>query len=1214
MRNRLIIITLLFWISAYSYGSVEVFVKIKSNSAQRFDEFDGSPPLHFKNKELKRLADEFEIEGVLRPFAALKDKELNNVYVIRYARAIDVKQFITSVSQLAYIEYAEPVPQYNASIAPNDPGLAGQWHLQKIHAADAWNIATGTGPVVIAVVDDGVCRTHRDLREVIWQNPADTLNGVDDDANGYTDDINGYDVADGDNNPSPLASGNTISTHGTHVAGIAAASSNNGFGIASAANGAAGFNKARIMCVKVQKDIHAGQPVLDNPYAGVAYAIAAGANIINMSWGGSGYSITYQSLFNYAHNQGIVLVAAAGNSNSAQAMYPASYQYVISVASTDFNDVKSVFSNFGTSIDICAPGNYINSCTAYNDSSFATLSGTSMACPLVASVCALIKLKNPLYTPTEVENCLKQGSDDISLLNPGFGGHLGAGRVNAFGALRCTPCTVKADFETAAGGFTFFVNSAAQFNALDTSGNTFKWQIEGNLYNGASISHTFALTGYYTVELIASSLADSVCSDTVFRTVTVIDSFPNICYPLEAGVWHFGKNAGIDFRTNPPSALANSPLSAFAGTTTVSDKCGNVLFFTDGVRVFDRSGNIMPNGANLNGDTLSYQVLAVPKPGSPGVYGLFTTKRVNQQAEPQQMQLFYSELDLNLAGNGTNAMPLGDVVVKGTTPLDDNVSQKMSVIRHANGIDFWFVIHDFGNNNFNAYLYDYNGLAATPVISSVGTPVEIFGSASSSYAYQNVKTYMKPSPDGSKLAMTHHRIGNFPIQPTDPAFELFDFDNSSGVVSNSRPLYNVGPNPSLVPYSSWNSRNGGNLEFSPDGHYLYGIVQLSGNGSFIAQFDITGANSTQINNSVVVLDSLPLDTAMNIYRFYNMQAGPDGKIYLAGIKMINANVPTIENTYLGVINNPDFSAVNNQCNYIRHQFYLGPNAYARTGMPTFAQYQLRNETLSMFANDTCARVPVAFNLQHPAYCDILRVSYTWNFGDSASGASNTSALQNPVHQFTTAGTYMVKATITTPCHTDSIVRAIVVNACQTCPGAPVTSISSTGPANKYCENWSTYFKGQVNSARYYKWVVDGADKALVDSGAVGNHSFFFPDSLANGNHTLCLVSYSDSAEYCVDSFCMAATIFCGPVTGLDEGTKKPVLIRQTGNSFMLEGLKATDEWHLSVVNLLGQQIPVNSLYTTSSAVGFSLNNVAAGVYLLVLQKTNMSFVQKVIVY
>jgi subtilisin family serine protease len=245
--------------------------------------------------------------------------------------------------------------------------------------------------------------THEDLAPNIWVNPNEIANnGIDDDNNGYIDDINGYDVADNDNNPNPPTNASSsVFSHGTHCAGIASARSDNGIGIASP-----GF-VSKIMAVKTKFNSSTGA-TLERAYQGLEYAIAANPTIISMSWGGYSYSQTYQELIDVAISKGIILVAAAGNADVDFPMYPAGYNGVISVGATDQNDMKASFSNYGTSIDIMAPGVSIWSSFATTNSSYGYYSGTSMACPIVAGICALLKSKKPSGTPSQIEQCLER--------------------------------------------------------------------------------------------------------------------------------------------------------------------------------------------------------------------------------------------------------------------------------------------------------------------------------------------------------------------------------------------------------------------------------------------------------------------------------------------------------------------------------------------------------------------------------------------------------------------------------------------------------------------------------------------------------------------------------------------------------------------------------------------------------------------------------------
>ncbi len=317
------------------------------------------------------------------------------------------------------------------SFVPNDPGYSQQWHLPKINAPAAWDISTGDGSAIIAIVDTGIAGWHPDLRGQVWYNPLEIPgNGVDDDGNGYVDDNWGWDFVNNDNNPEG------DHWHGTHVAGIVGAEANNGLGIT-------GLDpRARLMAVKVLDSQNLGN--YTTWAQGVYYAAQNGARVINMSLGGSidGH-LALRTAVDYAYGKGIVLVVCMMNTNSNVPYYPAAYPNTIAVGATDRNDYRaSPFSwgggsNWGAWIDVVAPGNLIYS-TGLNSTYFAE-SGTSMATPQVSALAALILSLLPNAGPEDVRQILRQTADDgvgrPGEDTPGWDVYMGAGRINAARAL-----------------------------------------------------------------------------------------------------------------------------------------------------------------------------------------------------------------------------------------------------------------------------------------------------------------------------------------------------------------------------------------------------------------------------------------------------------------------------------------------------------------------------------------------------------------------------------------------------------------------------------------------------------------------------------------------------------------------------------------------------------------------------------------------------------
>jgi len=326
----------------------------------------------------------------------------------------------------AGIEWAEPNYTVALDLIPNDPDyLARQSaYLQRLEMPSAWDYTTGSPEVIIAVLDTGVDLTHEDLQAGIWTNPGEIPdNGIDDDGNGFVDDVHGWNFAQNNNNPSDDF------WHGTHVAGIAAARTNNGKGIAGTAGG------ATIMPVKVFPPPPNVIGTYEDLIRGIIYATDNGARVINMSLGATSYSRGEEAAVDYASSHGVVVVAAAGNSWHENYHYPAAHAHAIAVAATDARDQIAGFSTWGDFVDIAAPGVSIWSTVPGN--TYGMGSGTSMATPHVAGLAALILSLNPGLSPAEVRALIENNADDLGA--PGWDPHYGYGRINARRALASTP-------------------------------------------------------------------------------------------------------------------------------------------------------------------------------------------------------------------------------------------------------------------------------------------------------------------------------------------------------------------------------------------------------------------------------------------------------------------------------------------------------------------------------------------------------------------------------------------------------------------------------------------------------------------------------------------------------------------------------------------------------------------------------------------------------
>ena len=294
---------------------------------------------------------------------------------------------------------------------PNDPSFGSLWGLSNngsqggllnadINIEPAWALGTATS-IVTAVIDTGVDYTHPDLASNIWTNTDEVAgNGIDDDGNGFVDDVRGWDFVNNDSDPMD------DNGHGTHVAGPIGAVGNNGVGVTGVAW------TASIMPLKFLDQSGSGS--LSDAIKAIQYARVNGAKIINASWGGGGFSSALQSAISQFITSGGLFVAAAGNettNNYVTPSYPANYQGVISVGASTRTDTRASFSNYGTSVDVFAPGQSILSTLPGNR--YGSLSGTSMATPQVAGALALLWGQNPTLSATTISQALINSTDNV---------------------------------------------------------------------------------------------------------------------------------------------------------------------------------------------------------------------------------------------------------------------------------------------------------------------------------------------------------------------------------------------------------------------------------------------------------------------------------------------------------------------------------------------------------------------------------------------------------------------------------------------------------------------------------------------------------------------------------------------------------------------------------------------------------------------------------
>jgi serine protease len=408
-----------------NYTDGKIYVRLKSGTAPSFAKNRNWNNLPIdKFGMIQSLVSSYSINKISKPFYAAKgDEALLNTYLFSFSQFNRVDNLIAELKSNQSIELVEKVPLMKSFLTPNDYATTGgnaQWHLQKIGGPAAWDVFSTGSTIAVAVVDNAMQVNHPDLTANMYVNPGEIANnGIDDDNNGYIDDVTGYDVADDDNNASPP---DNSFDHGTHCSGLVSARANNGTGIASI-----GFS-VKIIPVKSTMDA-SGATAVDAGYAGIIYSVNAKARVISCSWGGGGSSVTEQAVINYAWNRNAIVVAAAGNDNSTTQSYPGAYANVYCVASTTTTDARSGFSNYGTWVDISAPGSNIRS--TLPGSTYGSMSGTSMATPIVAGLCGLVLSAKPYLTPTQVLSCISTTAATLTTSG------MGAGRIDAAAAMAC---------------------------------------------------------------------------------------------------------------------------------------------------------------------------------------------------------------------------------------------------------------------------------------------------------------------------------------------------------------------------------------------------------------------------------------------------------------------------------------------------------------------------------------------------------------------------------------------------------------------------------------------------------------------------------------------------------------------------------------------------------------------------------------------------------
>ena len=533
--------------------------------------------------------------------------------------------------------------------------------------------------------------------------------------------------------------------------------------------------------------------------------------------------------------------------------------------------------------------------------------------------------------------------------------------------------------------------------------------------------------------------------------------------------WIVGSGVRFNFMTTPVSIFtAASPTLSWGyleGNSTISDASGNLLFSTDGRHVINQNLTVMANGLNIypiNNTSSSQSALIVKQPQTQNLYYIFSL----HAAATTTNYLRYSIVDMSLASG------LGSVTVKGATlaPAFES-AEKLTGVKHCNGLDIWIVTRTKSTGQFFAYLLTASGLITAPVISQVAPDI-IFNQG-----------YMRISPNGNKIVYTgFNSLGK-------DALILHDFDNSTGMVNTN----------SLVLGGVNTTNQGYGVEFSPDASKLYFSCGANTNSySCVYQYNLCAGSEASIQASRVVLDS---NVSSN--PGYGLQLGPDGKIYHS--RDLSNNV--------SVINYPNLNGA--ACGYSPNLIPIGtPTAMLRSGFPNYIvsyfqqphpmfQYTLHCQTaqFSAYSNtltNSCSATNQ--NLQ----------SLSWDFGDPASGAANFSSLQNPTHLFSALGTYTVRAIYQYQCREDTLVQ--ILNVIHSTPSFTLSGKTSI------CKGESTILSANTSSLSYF-WFYP------LPGGTTNTSISVSPQSTT---------IYSVTGTYGSCSLSKSITVMVSPCTGIPE--------------------------------------------------------------------------------
>ena len=509
-----------FAISHQQYQSIiHKESKSKKQIINNLDDFD------FLNDIFRK----YGVKNISQPFNNATEEHILRILRLEFTEISDVELLISELSKIKDLYNVEKVPLYHSFTTPNDPlynqnfnaNCGVQWYLDIINASGAWDIAYGNSDGAVGIVDGAILETHPELSNVIvlaYDGETQTTGSSSPPANTYD------------------------WSHGTHCAGLIGAETNNNEGIASIGSGVSIYSAKsgrnsdeELVFVAEALNWQSTQPI----------------NVLSLSFGGPGSSTNEQDWYNYMYNtKDIVILAAAGNENTQEISYPAGYNNVIAVASSDSDDGRSSFSNYGTWVDIAAPGGFCDG----NISMFSTtastydwgtgdgqipydvMQGTSMACPLAAGLVGLMRSYAPTLSASEIRTCLYNTC-------VGVGSYVQQGRIDAAAAMQCLPSSSNFSANFNADNTNIFEGESVNFTDISNDGGTaitsWIWSFpngEPSTFSGQNPpSITYNTAGDYNVTLTVNNGT----SDTETKNAYIHVAPPSTSYCTSSGSTEF---------------------------------------------------------------------------------------------------------------------------------------------------------------------------------------------------------------------------------------------------------------------------------------------------------------------------------------------------------------------------------------------------------------------------------------------------------------------------------------------------------------------------------------------------------------------------------------------------------------------------------------------------------------------------------------------------